>query len=283
MADRLREAKQTAENENKDLLIEFTGSDWCPPCKQLYANVISNDIFKQQAPEHFTLLLLDNPRDKSHQSEEEQAQYRRLAAEYQVRGVPTILLCDTEGVPYASMVGYGGTAAQAYVDNLKELTQVRVVRDENFAAADKASGAERAQLLAAGLAKIDDALCMTIYKEKVDEIMSLDPQNEAGASGRFVVMAKKKDVEAAIAAIRRDAQTAGPEATVTKLDELAGEYTAEGEEELRQMILFAKADSLFAVDKEKSKAALLEAQAVAPESQIGRQISTILERFFGNE
>ena len=106
------EAKQTAENENKDLLIEFTGSDWCPPCKQLYANVISNDIFKQQAPEHFTLLLLDNPRDKSHQSEEEQAQYRRLAAEYQVRGVPTILLCDTEGVPYASMVGYGGTAAQ---------------------------------------------------------------------------------------------------------------------------------------------------------------------------
>jgi len=62
--------------------MEFTGSDWCPPCKALHKNVLTSDVFKQQMPKKFILLKLDNPRDKSRQTPDEIAQYKKLSAEY---------------------------------------------------------------------------------------------------------------------------------------------------------------------------------------------------------
>lgn len=275
------EAKKVAAEEKKDILMEFTGSDWCPPCKALYANVISQDLFKQQAPEHFTLLLLDNPRDKSHQSEEEQAQYRDMAARYGVRGVPTIMLCDAEGRPYASMVGYGGNSAEEYVENLKAQTEKRVRRDENLAAAEGKTGVERARLLGAALEEIDPALCIAVYRDIVDEIIALDADNEAGLKDKFAGLIRKSEIEAGVREIMASAGEAGPEAALGKLDEMIAKYSAEGEE--LQQLLFAKANLLFAVDKAKSKETLLEAQAAAPESAMARQIDQILQRAFADE
>ena len=39
-------AKQQAAKEGKPILMEFTGSDWCPPCKALHKNVLVKDDFK---------------------------------------------------------------------------------------------------------------------------------------------------------------------------------------------------------------------------------------------
>ena len=61
-------AKQQAAKEGKPILMEFTGSDWCPPCKALHKNVLVKDDFKNEMPKHFVLLKLDNPRDKSKQT-----------------------------------------------------------------------------------------------------------------------------------------------------------------------------------------------------------------------
>ena len=72
------DAKETAGGSGRAILMEFTGSDWCPPCIALHDTVLVTDVFNEQIPEDFVLLKLDNPRDKSHQSEEEQAQYQAL-------------------------------------------------------------------------------------------------------------------------------------------------------------------------------------------------------------
>ena len=64
----LAEAKAKSAEEGKSILMEFTGSDWCPPCMALHDNVLTSDVFKQQIPEKFILLKLDNPRDKSKQT-----------------------------------------------------------------------------------------------------------------------------------------------------------------------------------------------------------------------
>lgn len=42
-------AKKQAAEQKKDLMIEFTGSDWCPPCMQLRANVFSKPDFQKEA------------------------------------------------------------------------------------------------------------------------------------------------------------------------------------------------------------------------------------------
>jgi len=99
-------AKAQAAKEGKPILMEFTGSDWCPPCKALHKNVLTSDVFKQQMPKKFILLKLDNPRDKSKQTPEEIAQYKKLSAEYNVEGVPTIIVADAAGKEQHRQVGY---------------------------------------------------------------------------------------------------------------------------------------------------------------------------------
>ena len=90
-------AKAQSAKEGKSILMEFTGSDWCPPCMALHDNVLTSDVFKEQMPKKFILLKLDSPRDKSKQSPEEIAQYKKLSAEYKVEGVPTIIVADATG------------------------------------------------------------------------------------------------------------------------------------------------------------------------------------------
>ena len=46
-------AKQQAAKEGKPILMEFTGSDWCPPCKALHKNVLVKDAYKNEMPKHF--------------------------------------------------------------------------------------------------------------------------------------------------------------------------------------------------------------------------------------
>ena len=72
-------AKAQAAKEGKSILMEFTGSDWCPPCIALHDQVLVTDVFKERVPEKLVLLKLDNPRHKI-QTREETEQYRRLAA-----------------------------------------------------------------------------------------------------------------------------------------------------------------------------------------------------------
>ena len=48
-------AKAQSAKEGKPILMEFTGSDWCPPCKALHKNVLTSDVFKAQMPKRFIL------------------------------------------------------------------------------------------------------------------------------------------------------------------------------------------------------------------------------------
>ena len=99
-------AKAQSVKEGKPILMEFTGSDWCPPCKALHKNVLTSAVFKKQMPEKFILLKLDNPRDKSKQTPAEIAQYKKLSSEYKVRGVPTVIIADAKGKEQHRQVGY---------------------------------------------------------------------------------------------------------------------------------------------------------------------------------
>ena len=112
-------AKALSAKEGKPILMEFTGSDWCPPCKALYKNVLTSVVFKKQIPSEFILLKLDNRRDKTGQTPEEIAQYKKLSSEYEVRGVPTIIIADAKGKEQHRQVGYkSSVTAEQWVSKL---------------------------------------------------------------------------------------------------------------------------------------------------------------------
>jgi thioredoxin-related protein len=61
----LDKAKVAAKKEGKIILVEFTGSDWCPPCKALKKTVFNSDTFKKYAKSSLVLVELDSPRGKN--------------------------------------------------------------------------------------------------------------------------------------------------------------------------------------------------------------------------
>ena len=65
-------AKTKAAKENKYLLVDFTGSDWCIWCTRLNSEVFSTKSFQTEAPKQFVLVELDFPRDKSKLTAEQQ-------------------------------------------------------------------------------------------------------------------------------------------------------------------------------------------------------------------
>src|SRR3954452_1427550 len=60
--DDLEKAKAQAKAENKKILLDFTGSDWCGWCKKLDAEVFSQPEFKEYAAKKLVLVELDFPR-----------------------------------------------------------------------------------------------------------------------------------------------------------------------------------------------------------------------------
>ena len=273
-------AKAQAAKEGKSILMEFTGSDWCPPCKALHKNVLVKDVFKTEMPKSFVLLKLDSPRDKSKQTPEEIEQYKTLSAKYGIKGVPTIFLADAKGRPYYETVGYSGDPAEKYVANLKDQLGTLAKRDAAFAKAEKASGSEKAKLLAEGLSLVNDEMALKTYGDVVSQIIELDADNEAGLKAKFAGLKNSVGFKAELEATMRGSR-GEPEDTLAAIDKLIAEKKPTGV--ALQEAFFHKGSIHFQTDKAKAKEMLLEAQKLAPESETGKRIDDILERFFKDE
>ena len=273
-------AKAQAAKEEKSILMEFTGSDWCPPCKALTANVLSKDVFKTEMPKSFVLLKLDSPRDKSKQTPEEIEQYKVLSAKYGIQGVPTIFLADAKGRPYYETVGYSGDPADKYVANLKEQLGTLAKRDAAFAKAEKASGSEKAKLLAEGLSLVNDEMALKTYGDVVSQIIELDAENKAGLKAKFAGLKDSVEFKSELEATMRG-NSSKPEDTLAAIDKLIEKKKPTGA--ALQEAVFMKSSILFQTDKAKAKEMLLEAKELAPKSETGKRIDDILERFFKDE
>lgn len=111
-------AKAQAAKENKAVLMDFTGSDWCPPCKQLKSKVLDTAAFKEYAAKKLVLLELDFPNDKKKISKETQAQNAKLSKEYKITGYPTIIVLDKDGKELGREVGFSGESPAEYIKKL---------------------------------------------------------------------------------------------------------------------------------------------------------------------
>ena len=83
-------AQQEAKANNKLLLLDFTGSDWCGWCIKLNKEVFSKPEFKDYANKNLVLMEVDFPRGKS-QGSDIKKQNEGLAQQYQIEGFPTAL------------------------------------------------------------------------------------------------------------------------------------------------------------------------------------------------
>lgn len=112
-------AKKRAKEENKKILVDFTGSDWCGWCIKLKKEVFDKPEFQEYAQKNLVMLELDFPRKKELPAKEKE-QNDKLSEEYQVEGFPTILVINARGKELAR-TGYVEGGPAKYVEHLKEL------------------------------------------------------------------------------------------------------------------------------------------------------------------
>ena len=115
----LDKAKVLAKKEKKLILVEFTGSDWCPPCKALKKTIFNSNTFKKYATDSLVLVEFDFPRGKNLVTKEQAAYNRTQAKKFAVKGYPTVILMDANGKQLMKKVGYGRTSVEAYIKSLK--------------------------------------------------------------------------------------------------------------------------------------------------------------------
>ena len=111
-------ASSEAKTSGKYLLLNFSGSDWCPWCMKLEREVFSHEAFKTFAKENLVYVSIDFPR-KKYQSKKRKEENQKLMEKFKVRGLPTIIILSPDG-ELLGTTGYRSGGAERYVDHLKE-------------------------------------------------------------------------------------------------------------------------------------------------------------------
>ena len=270
-------AKKQAADQGKDLLIDFTGSDWCGWCIKLDNEVFAKQEFIDEAPKHFVLVKLDFPSDKSLITEEVKAQNEKLQKEYPVQGFPTIFLATADGKAYAQ-TGYRDGGPVSYNEHLAELKTEKVKLTEMLKNLKNstATGVEKAKLIDEAVSVLPPALAETFYgvniEEYVNQIIELDANNEAGLKFQYQLAQRMGEVQEA--KMSRDFKKA-----LELTDAVINDFKPTGED--LQDIYFNRSESQFYLeDKDGAKKTLEMALEAAPESEMADTIKGTLARFF---
>lgn len=247
--DDFDEAVKVAKAEKKDLFVDFTGSDWCGWCIKLDSEVFSHEEFMTGVKDKFVLVALDYPRsDEAKAKVPDPERNAELVQKYNVRGYPTILLMNSDGIVYGQ-TGYKEGGPTAYVEHLDEMIKTgRAELEKVQTVLDKYNSAPEGADKTAQLGEILDTLeglgegspFASMLTEYAERALAADPKNEKGLKLRAVralssagihsaeILAAAKQVDpnnaeglwesAVMAQFSAVADKAGAEAALVELD-----------------------------------------------------------------
>ena len=110
--DDYAKAVAQAKTENKAILLDFTGSDWCGWCMKMKQETLDTPQFNAYAEKNLVLVTVDFPH-KTPLAPATKQQNDKLNAKYQADGFPTYVLIDKFGRELGRQSGYlpGGPTA----------------------------------------------------------------------------------------------------------------------------------------------------------------------------
>lgn len=107
-------AIKKAKKEDKNVLVYFTGSDWCPPCKKLKTDLFQSPAFAAISKDYI-LLYIDIPRNKDLLSKEQLKHNYDLASKYNKKNaVPLLKILNSKGNSLGEYSGYSMTGDTQY-------------------------------------------------------------------------------------------------------------------------------------------------------------------------
>ncbi len=235
-------AVQESQTSSKPIILFFTGSDWCPLCKQLEREVFNSREFIAESKDKYIYVKLDFPLDHS-LSPTLTAQNKSLQRKFDVRAFPTVVILDSNQHPIG-VTGYRPGGGKCYSAHLNKIISDYSRYQERLNQLDKSklSGGELKELylkarkmgrlsdaeriVDAGMRKSDNRFFM-IEKYRIlaseghlsddqalelkNAILSSDPRNKGLTHYQIAVI----DFEAACAEMEKE--NFSPETTVAPL------------------------------------------------------------------
>ncbi len=108
------QAQEIAENEDKNIMIYFTGSDWCRPCMMLQEDLFKNYKFEQYKKSH-VFLYVDIPRNKDLLSDKQKVENYKLLESYNKgKTFPLIVAINKKGKVLDEISGYSSMRDPSY-------------------------------------------------------------------------------------------------------------------------------------------------------------------------
>jgi thioredoxin-related protein len=115
-------AREKAKQENKFLLLDFTGSDWCGWCMKLKSEIFDQPEFARFAQANLVLVEVDFPHHKLMDQAQKQAN-ARLAHTYHITGYPTIIVLNQDG-RQVGRTGYIPGGPGAFIAKLQPMLKI---------------------------------------------------------------------------------------------------------------------------------------------------------------
>lgn len=108
MDEKIAELREQAEEEEKLVLLYFT-AEWCPPCQLMKENVLPEEAVQEAIEADYLFLKIDVDEEPE------------TATQYEVRGVPYMLIVDPEGERVSSFSGY--REKEQYIETIQEIAE----------------------------------------------------------------------------------------------------------------------------------------------------------------
>lgn len=112
----LDSALKLAETKKKPVMVEFTGTKWCPPCIMMEDKVFKKSAFTREASKKFILVKIDIPKP----GDSSARKYQDIMRKYRVSGVPTILLFGEDGREFSRFGAAEFPSVEAFLAKLDE-------------------------------------------------------------------------------------------------------------------------------------------------------------------
>ncbi len=116
-------AKKTAKQDHKLILLNFSGSDWCGPCIRMHKEIFGDASFLEMAGKNLVMVNADFPRSKKNQlAPNVKKQNEALADTYNASGkFPYTVLLNADGKVIKAWDGLPDENAQAFANEVKQL------------------------------------------------------------------------------------------------------------------------------------------------------------------
>jgi hypothetical protein len=176
-------AGKIAKQNHRDLLVFFNGSDWSEPARQFQQRVLAAPDFANALKDQFVFLEIDQPENAGTAGQD--LARRNQGLKCTVWNFPGVALCDENGKVYGLLTGLRDHSPAEFLPRLNPLRAAKQARDQKWALAAPAAGAEQARLLGESLTNLDEKLIHDNYADILDRIKKADPKDETGYYRRF--------------------------------------------------------------------------------------------------